>query len=161
MKSTRSLPVRWGNALAIDRPGAYYDTYLSIGVVEHRVEGPEPFLAEAYRVLKPGGRIIIAVPFYGLLRRCKQRLSLYDSERPALPFFQYGFSKAEFLRLLRKAGFYVEYVQPLYVHRLLQEELMGYDRLASRANFIKMLVERLFTKSDGHMLMVVGQKLGK
>ena len=69
------LPVRWGNALAIDRPGEYFDTYLSIGVVEHRVEGPEPFLAEAYRVLKPGGRIIIAVPFYGPLRRYKNYLA--------------------------------------------------------------------------------------
>jgi SAM-dependent methyltransferase len=71
------LPVRWGNALAIDRPGDYYDSYLSIGVVEHRVEGPEPFLAEAYRVLKSGGRIIITVPFYGPLRRLKSFLARF------------------------------------------------------------------------------------
>lgn len=172
------LPVRWGNALAIDRPGEYYNAYLSIGVVEHRLEGPEPFLAEAYRVLQPGGKILIAVPFYGPLRRFKtfvatlvvattmrycsgdgkRRQAPHNRRLPALPFFQYGFRETEFLQLLRKAGFDVEFARPLYAHRLLQEELVGYDRLAARVPLIKRLVERLLFKRDGHMLMVVAQK---
>ncbi len=152
------LAVRREDALAIDRPDCFYDTYLSIGVVEHRVEGPEPFLTEAFRVLKPGGRILIAAPYYGSLRRFKQQLFLYESERPGLPFFQYGFSKSDFIRLLREAGFYVEYAQPLYAHRLLLEELPGYAWLSARANFIRRAAERLFYRRDGHMLLVVGQK---
>ncbi|HEV2580975.1 MAG TPA: methyltransferase domain-containing protein, partial [Ktedonobacteraceae bacterium] len=146
------LPVRWGDALAIDRPDCTYDTYLSIGVVEHREAGPEPFLREAYRVLKPGGRIIVAVPFYGPLRRIKQRLRLYEPRPSALPFFQYGFQQADMRRLLRQAGFYVEFARPLYAHRLLQEELRGYDRLSSRFDFIKGPAERLLNRRDGHML---------
>src|SRR6266516_795978 len=59
------LPIRQGNALHIDCPDNRYDTYLSIGVVEHCVEGPEPFLSEAYRVLKPEGKILISVPYLG------------------------------------------------------------------------------------------------
>lgn len=152
------LPVRCEDALAIDRPDDFYDTYLSIGVVEHRVEGPEPFLAEAFRVLKPGGRILIAVPYYGPLRRFKQRIFLYESERPSLPFFQYGFRQRDFVRLLRKTGFYVEFVQPLYAHRLLQEELPGYHWLSARFHFIRRVAERLLYRRDGHMLLVVGQK---
>ena len=153
-----SLPVRCEDALAIDRPDGCYDTYLSIGVVEHRVEGPEPFLAEAFRVLKPGGRILIAVPYYGPLRRFKQHIFLYEAERPHLPFFQYGFSKRDFVRLLRKAGFYVEFAQPLYAHRLLQEELPGYYWLTARFHFIQCVAERLLNRRDGHMLLLVGQK---
>jgi len=42
------LPVRYGDALAIDRPDNHYDSYLSFGLVEHPFEGPKPFLAEAY-----------------------------------------------------------------------------------------------------------------
>ncbi|HEY6540370.1 MAG TPA: class I SAM-dependent methyltransferase, partial [Ktedonobacteraceae bacterium] len=83
------LPVKQGDALAIDCPDGFYDSYLSIGVVEHRLAGPEPFLIEACRVLKPGGRIIIAVPYFGSLRRIKSALLMYERQRPALPFFQY------------------------------------------------------------------------
>jgi SAM-dependent methyltransferase len=152
------LPVKEGNALAIDCPDGSYDCYLSIGVVEHRLEGPEPFLIEAYRVLKPGGSILIAVPYFGPTRKLKSRIFMYEQQRPALAFFQYGFSEQEFSRILRKAGFYVEYAQPLYIHRLLQEELPGYNWLAKRAPFIRRLAERLLRKKDGHMLLVVGQK---
>ncbi|HVB75699.1 MAG TPA: class I SAM-dependent methyltransferase [Ktedonobacteraceae bacterium] len=152
------LPVKQGNALAIACPDDSYDSYLSIGVVEHRLEGPEPFLLEAFRVLKPGGKILIAVPYFGPARKLKGQLFMYERQRPALPFFQYGFSKQEFTRILRKAGFYVEYVQPLYVHRLMQEELPGYNRLTKRAPFVRRLAERLLLKKDGHMLLAIGQK---
>ena len=152
------LPVRQGDALAIACPDGAYDGYLSIGVVEHRQAGPEPFLMEAYRVLKPGGRILIAVPYFGPTRQLKSKLFLYERQRPALPFFQYGFSKQEFSRILRKAGFSVAYAQPLYIHRLLQEELPGYHRLARKAPFVRKLAEYILRKRDGHMLLIVGQK---
>src|SRR5581483_1048350 len=111
-----------------------------------------------YRALKPGGRILIAVPYFGPTRQLKSKLFLYERQRPALPFFQYGFSKQEFSRILRKAGFSIVYVQPLYPHRLLQEELPGYHRLARKAPFVRKLAEYILRKRDGHMLLIVGQK---
>jgi len=156
------LPVRWGNALNIDSLANHYDSYLSFGVVEHRIEGPEPFLAEAYRVLKPGGKIIISVPYFGPLRMLKSHLCLYDKVRPDLPFFQYGFSKREFTGYLQKAGFSVDLVQALYVDRLLLEEVMLYRRLAFQpwSRFVKKVMETLLQNRDGHMLLVVGRKAG-
>lgn len=154
------LPVRQGNALNIDRPDNCYDTYLSIGVVEHRREGPEPFLSEAYRVLKPGGKIVISVPYFGPLRVLKSRLSLYDRERPDLPFFQYGFTREEFVNFLQEAGFLVEEVRVLYAHRLLLEEIAFYRWALSkpRGRFVRKWTERLLQNRDGHMLLVVGRK---
>jgi SAM-dependent methyltransferase len=154
------LPLRYGDALAIDRPDNSYDSYLSFGVVEHRFAGPEPFLAEAYRVLKPGGKIIISVPFFGPLRMFKARLSLYDRERPHLPFFQYGFSQSEFTELLQQAGFVVEHVQGIYVHRLLLEEVPLYRLVAEQSwsRRIKKWISILLHNRDGHMLVVLASK---
>ena len=36
--------------------------YLSFGVIEHFIEGPHEALAEAFRVLRPGGIAIITTP---------------------------------------------------------------------------------------------------
>lgn len=38
------------------------DGYLSFGVVEHFEQGPVPALREAFRVLKPGGVLVLTVP---------------------------------------------------------------------------------------------------
>ena len=154
------LPIRWGNALNIESPDNYYDTYLSFGVVEHRVQGPEPFLSEAYRVLKPAGKVIISVPFFGPIRRLKSWLSLYERVRPDLPFFQYGFGRTEFTGYLQQAGFSIEQVRILYVDRLLLEELTPYRWLACQpwGHFVKRLAETLLRNRDGHMLLVVGRK---
>jgi SAM-dependent methyltransferase len=154
------LPVRQGNVLHIDCPDNHYDTYLSIGVIEHRVEGPDPFLTEACRVLKLGGKILIAVPFFGPIRTLKSKLLLYDRKPPNLPFFQYGFSCEEFTKYLRKAGFSIEMVRPLYPHRLLLEEIPLYRWTFNRpwGRFVKQWAERLLLHKDGHMLLMVGSK---
>ncbi len=157
--STQALR-RQGNALHIERPDNYYDSYLSIGVVEHRIEGPEPFLAEAYRVLKPGGKILIAVPYLGPMRAVKSQLGLYDREPPFLPFFQYGFSREEFTALMQKAGFSIEEVQALYVHRLLLEEMAFYRWALNKSwgRFARKWAEVMLRHRDGHMLLVAGEK---
>ena len=155
------LPVRHGNVLHIDSPDNYYDTYLSIGVVEHRIEGPEPFLSEAYRVLKPGGKILISVPFFGPTRKLKSRFLIYDHKPPNLHFFQYGFSSKEFTNYLQKAGFSIEMVKPLYPHRLLLEEIAFYRWTFNQpwGHYVKRWAERLLQNKDGHMFLVVGCKL--
>jgi len=154
------LPIRWGNALSIDSLDNYYDSYLSFGVVEHRFQGPEPFLSEAYRVLKPGGKVIISVPFFGPIRRLKNRLLLYERTCPDLPFFQYGFSRRDFTGYFQEAGFSIEELHILYVDRLLLEEVTLYRWLSYQrwGHFIKKWAEMVLQNRDGHMLLVVGRK---
>lgn len=155
-----NLPVRYGDALAIDCPANYYDTYLSFGVVEHRQQGPEPFLLEANRVLKPGGKMIISVPYFGMLRQLKNKLALYKRKEPALPFFQYGFTEKEFLRLIRQAGFTIKTCIFLEPHRLLLEEISFYRWLIHQrgGRYVKKIAEILMSGRDGHMLLVIGEK---
>ena len=157
------LPVRQADALHIDRPDNHYDSYISIGVVEHRIDGPEPFLLEAYRVLKPGGKILISVPFFGPTRKLKSHLSMYERHPPDLPFFQYGFTSKEFTTYLQNAGFSIEIVKPLYPHRMLLEEIPFYRWTVKqpRGHFVKYWAEMLLQNKDGHMLLVAGTKIAR
>ena len=154
-----ALPIQYGDALNLNSVDCYYDSYLSFGVVEHRFEGPAPFLAEAFRVLKPYGKIIISVPHFGWLRRLT---TTFRTERPSsqVEFFQYGFTQKEFCRLLEREGFIINHISYLYLHRLLIEEIKLYRWLAyKRGGYrLKKIVERGLRNRDGHMLLVVAHK---
>lgn len=102
------LPIRVGDVLNIDRPDGYYGAYVSLGVVEHRRQGPEPFLREAYRVLDERGVLLISVPVINVIRRLKMRLNIYKYRLlPEMNFFQYFFGKKEFCRILKNHNFTV------------------------------------------------------
>lgn len=160
-KARPDLPVRQGNALAIDRPSNSYDSYLSFGVVEHRQTGPEPFLAEAFRVLKPGGVMVISVPFLSPLRQGKARLGLYQKEQSNTEFFQYAFSEQEFCQFLIEAGFRVQEVHYQHVRRCLTEEiqLFFYLNRIRGARYWTRIMQLFFSpKKAGHMLLCIACK---
>ena len=104
-----------GDVGALPFPDATFDLYYSGGVVEHFEGGADRALAEARRVLKPGGILLISVPYYSPMRRA---LSLVKREwrRVGGPgadnggagergrFYQYAYTVTEFERLLAAAG---------------------------------------------------------
>ena len=56
--------VREGDVRHLPFPDRYFTGYISIGVFEHMIEGPETTMREMGRVLKPGGIAIILVPSF-------------------------------------------------------------------------------------------------
>lgn len=161
------LPLRVGDVTQLPVPDGYYAGYISLGVVEHRREGPEPFLREAYRVLRPGGVALISVPFFHALRRLKAWLGAYRDGPAGREFYQYAFTKREFIALLKQSGFDVvtSYAYDSYkgiadevpvLHRLLDRQC-GRVHLGSLAQRVLRQIafsERLL----GHMLLVVCRK---
>ncbi len=87
------------------------DAILSLGVVEHDEAGPQESLRELRRLLKPGGVMILAVPYNNWFRRLvvnhlQTRVTRKRRQMgAALGFAEYRFSAQEIARHLADAGF--------------------------------------------------------
>lgn len=92
-----------------DTPDGAYDAVYSPGVVEHFEAGPEPILAETWRILKPGGVALVSTPCLNGFRRRLARRGAFPAP-PAGIFYQYAFAPEEMATILRGVGFVVEEV---------------------------------------------------
>lgn len=138
-----------------------FDALISIGVVEHRRAGPEPFLSEMRRILKPGGLLLISVPHFHTFRQWRAKRGAYQDDISGMDFYQYAFTRDEFCRILRNAGYEIEAVYS-YSHKYgLSQELRWLKVfppflprvLLKFSDFIPYIKKEL-----GHMLMVVARK---
>lgn len=123
-----TLPVALGDVRKLPYADGALGCYYSGGVVEHFEEGPTEALAEARRVLAPGGVLLITVPYVNWIRHGQsllgmrrrwwdidtvllERRSRMAVEPPAAPdmrFAEYVFGRGEFGRILERHGFCVE-----------------------------------------------------
>jgi SAM-dependent methyltransferase len=89
--------------------------YISLGVVEHFIEGPQKPIEEAFRALRPGGIAIITTPnisflvFYRNMKRSFKNLIKKLIGRTIInpPFFQYEYSSSILKKYLKEQGFHV------------------------------------------------------
>lgn len=109
------LKLTGGDVSNMPFPDKAFDVYYSGGVVEHFENGASESLREARRVLKDDGILLISVPYYNPLRklltpfRKEDWRSVKESKTESegiegKKFFQYAYSKGEFIRMLSAAG---------------------------------------------------------
>lgn len=160
------LPVRAGDVTHMDVPDGFYSAYISLGVVEHRKDGPEPFLSEAHRVLDMGGVALISVPYFHPLRQMKARLKLYGENPKGLEFYQYAFSLEEYTRLIRSFGFSILDIFYYDAVKGLKDEIPWLNRLMLHPKFGKPTDKILrgflrrfkILRRCSHMVLVVAQR---
>ena len=106
-----------GDIRATGLPSGSCDLYFSWGTFEHFEEGFGPVVSEAYRLLRPGGRLLMSTPFDNL--RLALRSALLDNYR--LPpmrertrFYQWRLTRGEMARVLAQHGFKVENIHMIH-----------------------------------------------
>jgi ubiquinone/menaquinone biosynthesis C-methylase UbiE len=109
-----SLSLLVGDVHALPHATNSLDGYLSFGVLEHFEHGMRPALKEAFRILKPGGVMILTIPYPNVVNRLvawrRKRLGitvLNDDD-----FYESTYTRDALCQNVTSVGFKLEQVLP-------------------------------------------------
>ena len=174
-KGAPTAPVGVMNLAALGVKSGVVAAFLSLGVVEHDPAGPERILTEARRVLAPGGRLILSVPYLNGVRRLLRSYLIRRQTRlreQGGQFYQYAFTRREVRTLLESHGFRLLSFSPYDPARLLRKALGRAGRQGGGGEFgvaagrrgalAKLARGMLYTppllRLLGHMILAVALK---
>jgi SAM-dependent methyltransferase len=109
-----TLPVLAGDVHALPHPDNSLGGYLSFGVLEHFEHGMQPALAEAYRVLNPGGVLVLTIPYPNFIhrfvtwRRQRQGVSPLNDDQ----FYESTYTRTALADNVTQAGFEIVHLSP-------------------------------------------------
>jgi len=113
-----------------------FAAYISLGVVEHDPAGPDAILKDAWRVLEPGGVLIISVPYVNAVRRLGAwwiRRRHDRVRRRGGAFYQFVLTRKEAQAFIERSGFRVVSATPYDPSRILRTAMRRLRRLVRRA----------------------------
>jgi ubiquinone/menaquinone biosynthesis C-methylase UbiE len=93
-----------GDALALPVADASFDAAVSTQVLEY-VEDVPGALAEARRVLRPGGRLLVTVPFHGRVKGAAIALLRFDAHFDPLGQHLRFYTRSSLAATLERSGF--------------------------------------------------------
>jgi ubiquinone/menaquinone biosynthesis C-methylase UbiE len=102
--AARQLPARLGDLYALDLANDSQDVAVLLEVIEH-LQHPERALREAYRILRPGGKLLILFP-NDLVFLLARLLTLRFKEAFFDPGHLRQWTPAQIIRALSTAGFH-------------------------------------------------------
>ncbi|HYM06356.1 MAG TPA: methyltransferase domain-containing protein [Terriglobales bacterium] len=152
-----------------------FDAILVAGTIEHVFEGPQRGFSEVYRVLRPGGVVVLTIPYINLVRKvllpfylARDVVFSYFPERKRKLFFEYVFTRSEVVALLSRAGFSVcEWERSYYTTTLrkipgvigLSELIFGKSRNGAAARRSSATKRALKRTIEGILNMIIPNRL--
>jgi len=146
-------------------PAESFDAYFSWGTFEHFEEGLDRCVAEAFRILKPGGYLFITVPYdnlrQSLIKAFDAKLETEPS-RQSVRFYQWRLTRGELRDCMRFGGFQVLDIKQIHkrqgVLRSLHHEFgLSYEWTATKA-LSALLAPFLPSIIFSHMIMAIARK---
>lgn len=160
-----TLDLRSGDVRLLPFADASLDGYWSLGVIEHFYEGHTAIVAEARRVLRPGGFFFLSFPYMSPLRRAKRAAGAYPvwdgAQRET--FYQFMLDGRAMRDELERDGFILREQRPFDAVKGLKDEtpwlkapLQGlYDSRRAGARLLKVGLERALRSVSAHCLLLV------
>jgi SAM-dependent methyltransferase len=107
------LKIRVADVRNMPYPDEWFDGLWSLGVIEHFFDGYDSLIAEAHRLLRPGGYLFLTVPSISPLKSLKIAMNHYAEFEPSNRdhFFQFAFRPAIVARTIEAQGFRLVYSQ--------------------------------------------------
>ena len=142
-----------------------FGSYLSFGVLEHFEQGMLPALREAYRVVKPGGVLVLTIPYPNLIhnlvqwrRRLSGQGSLTDDA-----FYECVYSRRQLRDVVTEAGFRPVMSRPTSHSFTLWQlggpfRAPGYYRTSPLAESLGALLKRLLPWPFNYSTLIVARK---
>jgi SAM-dependent methyltransferase len=160
-----TLPLTAGDVHALPFSENALGAYLSFGVLEHFEQGMLPALKEAYRVLKPGGLLVLTIPYPNVVnrwvawRRKRQGVSLLNDES----FYESTYSRDDLIRSVSAVGFTVVRTVPTSHSYTLWGlgglfRAPGYYRTSALAEVMGGVLRLVLPWAFNFSTLVIGQK---
>lgn len=160
-----TLPLLAGDVHTLPFRDGSLGGYLSFGVLEHFEDGMTPALTEAYRVLRPGGVLVLTIPYPNIVnrlvmwRRQLRGTSTLNDEN----FYESTYTRDQLSDAVTGVGFSVRCIEPTSHSYTLWGlggvfRAPGYYRTSQVAEVTGAVVRRIFPWLFNFMTLVVAVK---
>jgi SAM-dependent methyltransferase len=102
-----ALPVFEADVRNLPLPDNSAAAYISLGVMEHFIDGPAEVINESRRILKTKGILIVSIPQVFPWRLREANTSAVETLDDNYSFYQYAFEPEDFRKYLIEGGFEV------------------------------------------------------
>jgi SAM-dependent methyltransferase len=160
-----TLPLLAGDVHALPFADNSLGAYLSFGVLEHFEAGMNVPLKEAYRVLRPGGSLVLTIPYPNVVNQlvAKRRAMQGESVLNQDDFYESSYSRAALVAEVGKVGFLPRIVAPTSHDYTLWGlggvfRAAGYYRTSVIAELIGTGLSKTLKWAFNFMTLVVAQK---